>query len=362
MRIPGRLRVMLRPREVLVPDALWRDRTLREGAKYFWCMLRLMRDTRLPGRCLVVTFGELRKETGLSHNSIRLYFAELQAAGWLKVIRMSRSKLQVEIRWPRGPHFLVLPEDILRDRELPHAARWIWGVIRRFGRQFDYLQLKELTGYSHNTLTHHVSLLRIRGWLEGDDGYCARRKQFRLTAANPPEARRQAELAQFLKAAERAEKTDRYSWGQFLMEQIVALVTQLPVIRNGAASWLVNDETGAWLEYDVLLHGRKTAFEFHGPQHAGPTERFPDPEVAAAQQRRDQLKRERSRQARFRCYEIWAQNLSFPVITDCLRRAGVALAPVPDEKRYVYVLLEYYSERYRMAAQQGSPASRGAAV
>lgn len=352
MRLPKKIAAQFRPREVHVPDQLWRDRTLPEGAKHFWCVLRLMRETRLGSRILVTTFSELRVETGASHNSIIKYFEVLESAEWLRVTRLGRSRLRVEIGWPRGASFLRLPEDILKDRKLPHAARWIWGVIRRHGRQFDYRQLMELTGYSHNTLTHHLKLLREQGWLEGDHRFAARRKRFDLAVANPPEERRQAELAKLLKAAQLVERTDRYSWGQFLTEQMVLLRAQAHVVRNGAASWLANDETGAWLECDVLLLKHKAVIEFQGPQHDGPTDRFSDPRQVAALQKRDQLKRERCRLAGFRLGEIRAQNLGFPAIDQILKQAGVPVQPVPDEKRYVHAVLEYYAAQYRAAAER----------
>jgi len=352
MRLPKGMASQFRPREVHVPDELWQDRTLPEGAKHFWCMLRLMRESRPASRILTTTFGELRAETGVSRNSISKYLTVLQSTGWLRVTRPGRSRLEIAIGWPQGARLLRLPEDILKDRKLPHAARWIWGVIRRHGQQFDYGRMKELTGYTHNTLTHHLKLLRQRGWLEGEHSFVARCKHFLLVAANPVETRRQQELAKFLKAAQYVERTDRYSWGQFLTEQIVLLRTGGHVVRNGAGSWLANDEMGAWLECDVLLPKYKAVIEFQGPQHDGPTDRFSDPEEVAAQQKRDQLKRQRCRQTGFRFGEIRAQDLGFPAVEQVLREAGVPLRPVPKEKRYVGALLEYYTAQYRVAAER----------
>ncbi|WP_374712503.1 hypothetical protein [Symbiobacterium terraclitae] len=352
MRVPKEVAWRFRPREVAVPDALWQDRTLPEGAKYFWCKLRLLRDARPASRTLITTYTELRVETQVSHNRINEYLIALESAGWLEVTRLGRSRLQVVIRWPRGVSFLRLPDDILRDHELPHAARWIWGVVRRLGQPFDYGQLIALTGYSHNTLTHHVKVLREREWLQGEHRFMARRKLFSLVVANPLESRRQAELARFLKAAQLVERTNRYSWGQFIAEQMVVIRAGAHVVRNGAASWLANDDTGAWLECDVLLHKHRVVIEFQGPQHDGPTERFSDPQEVAALQKRDQLKRQRCRQAGFWLGEVRARDLSFAAIDRLLKEARVPIQPLPDEKRYVYALLEYCAAQYRAAAER----------
>ena len=54
-----------KPLEVRVPDLLWKDRGLTEGARYLWCYLWMLRDI-----CSRFTFAELRQGTGLSQHSL----------------------------------------------------------------------------------------------------------------------------------------------------------------------------------------------------------------------------------------------------------------------------------------------------
>lgn len=69
----------------------------------------------------------------------------------------------------------------------------------------------------------------------------------------------------FKKRKSVVEQWKAYSWGQFLMAQMVRLLTGARVVENGAPSCLDNHETGGCMEYDVLLDKHIQLLSFRGP-------------------------------------------------------------------------------------------------
>lgn len=346
MEALARLRLhQKKPLEVRVPDLLWKDRGLTEGARYLWCYLWMLRDI-----CSRFTFAELRKGTGLSQHSLLRHLNALARKDWLRYSRSGRT-VEVHPLWPKSSRWIVLVDDLLLDHSLPHAARWVWGVIRRLGRRFSYAMLMKHTGYSHNSLTKYLRILREKGYLSGLTCRVGRRKAFDLTPANPAEDRRLAALARFEKSKAVIEQWKAYSMGQFLLARKIEMLTGAVVIENGAASCLDNPETGGRMQFDLFLPKYSVALEFQGPQHTRVTQRFPDEAALRAQQRRDQLKRRLSAEAGITLIEVFPQDLSFDRLAELLRAAGVPLRSIPDEERYVYQALYRHSERYRAAAR-----------
>ncbi|MBY6277418.1 hypothetical protein [Symbiobacterium thermophilum] len=335
-----------RPLDVRVPDLLWRDRGLTEGARYLWCFLWMTRTT-----CTKYTFAELRRATGLSQHSLLRHLEALSRKLWLQYTRSGRT-VEVQPLWPRSCRYIVLTDDLLLDRSLPHAARWVWGVIRRLGRRFSYQKLIQLTGYCHNSLTKYLRVLQEKGHLTGTTCRVGRRKAFDLTASNPAESRRLAALAKFEKSKSLVQQWRAYSFGQFLLARMVEMLTGTVLLENGAASCLDNPETGARMQFDLFLPKYSVALEFQGPQHSRVTQRFPDAAELQRQQQRDRLKRQLSEAAGIRLIEVHPPDLSFVRLSELLRAAGVPLRDVPDEERYVYQALLRHSERYRAAVRQ----------
>jgi len=344
MEAPSNNRLLqTKPLEVRVPDLLWKDRSLTEGARYLWCYLWMLRDTQRK-----FTFAELRRGTGLSQRSVLRHLDALANRLWLRYTRTGRS-VQVQPLWPRSSRYIVLVDDLLLDHTLPHAARWVWGVIRRLGRRFSYRMLMKHTGYSHNSLTKYLRLLRSKGYLSGTVCRVGRRKAFDYTSGNPAEERRLAALAKFEKSKSLVEQWKAYSWGQFLFARKVEMLTGAVVIENGAASCLDNPETGGRMQFDLFLPKYHVALEFQGPQHTRLTHRFPDEAQLRAQQRRDELKRQLSREAGITLIEVFPEDLSFERLAELLHSAGVPLRPIPDEQRYVYQALRRHAGKYRAA-------------
>lgn len=340
-------RLQLRkPMEVHVPDLLWKDRSLPEGARYLWAFLWML---RIIGRRF--TFAELRDLSGLSQHSVVKYLNQLTERGWLEYCRSGRT-VEVRLLWPVACDILKLQDDILLDRSLPHAARWVWGVIRGLDRQFTYQMLMERTGYSRNSLIKYLRVLSESGYLEGAVRRIARKKHFAFAAENPAEGRRREEVAVFEKDKSLVGQKPGYSFGQFLMARKVELRTGTYVVENGELNYLVNRKTGGRLQYDVLLPKYNAALEFQGPQHFRVTRLYPSETQLRLQQERDRLKRTLSAQAGIKLAEIHPRNLTFEYLDRVLTEMGVPLRPVPDEKRYVYQALLRYSEQYRAKVLQ----------
>lgn len=336
------------PTEVHVADLLWKDRTLSEGARFLWSRLWLRDDTR--SRLVQFTYAALRQLLRFSQSSLIKYIRDLEERGWLRVSRTSRYTVELQACWPRPCKFLVIPEDILLDRHLPDAARWVWGVIRRMGQRLDYQQLMELTGYCHNSLTKYIRILQERGWLVGLTCRVARRKAFDLKAENPPEAKRQKALARLWLSKRVTDQWEGYSFGQFLAARMVELRTQTRVIENGAHNFLDNPETGGRMQIDLFLSKHDVAIEFQGLQHKQPTDLYPGEDRLIAQQKRDELKRRLIRKAGIKLIEIWPHQLSFWYLDKALSEAGVPLRPIPDDQRYVYLALDHLAAAYRASA------------
>ena len=301
----------------------------------------------------VFTFAELRKRTGISQHSLVKYLHALVAAGWITRTQTGLRTMSIAVLWPTESALIRLPVDLLLDPEIPHAARWVWGVIRRLGDQFDYQKLAELTGYSRNSLAKYIKALQDGEWLLGQACRIKRRKWFALEANNPPEANRQKALDAFFRAKAAAEGLGR-PFGQFLAVRMIEVLTGARVLENAAPNWLDNLETGGRMEYDILLFDHNVAYEFQGPQHERETDLFPGEERLRKQMRRDQLKREKSLLANVKLYDIWARQLDFEHLTTLLQEAGVPVRPIPDHLRYVYWALNELAGAYRAVAERDS--------
>lgn len=327
---------------VSVPDALWRDWRVSDRAKMLWCYLRTTGNTQL-------SFKQVRQSTGFAQNSILKYLQELSQSGWLDY-RRSRHSFTFKTIWKRGRPAFRLPVDLICDREIPAAAKLIWGAITRFQGAFGYDELIRQTRYSRNTLAKYVNLLLRKRWLRGDAARADRKKRFRIKLANPHHERRQADLDLFHRAKKLAKKRIGDSIGQLYATYMTFLLVPEEIIISNAQPWgLVNPRTGAKLQYDILLPRSRVAIEFQGPQHDRPTELYPDEAQFRAQQERDRLKRKLSTALGIRLIEVRAEDLSFERLAQLLREAGVPLRAEPRTASHLYELLEKEAAAYRAA-------------
>ncbi|MDF2626953.1 MAG: hypothetical protein K0R39_784 [Symbiobacteriaceae bacterium] len=86
----------------------------------------------------------------------------------------------------------------------------------------------------------------------------------------------------------RVEKAENV--GEQIMREFLSLLVDSDEYEDESApGFLVNPLSGELLRYDRYYPPR-VGVEFNGPQHYGPTDRYPDPQQAAQQQARDYMK------------------------------------------------------------------------
>jgi len=343
----------MRLRLVTVPDRLWADRRIPEGAKLVWCYVSALAHQRGE-----FTLKELRQGVGISLPSLRKYLATLSRAGWIACERISLRAVRCRtLGSERGPH-LTLPSDILFDPRLPRGACWTWALILRMGGRFEYRELRKFTGYSQDTLSRHVRELIAHRWLVGGPTRKARRVVYTFRGANPHAVRRAQELRELERGLQAARSTPGYSQGQYILARMLReMFPGLEIFENVEITGLDNIETGGRMHVDIYISSHRLAVEFHGSQHAGPTELYPSVEEFHARRRRDLLKRGLCQEKGIELVPLWAKDLSCEGI---LRALGHRLRykGVSEDRWHIIHFLEQRAEWYRKAASRGqsSPA------
>lgn len=327
---------------IQVPDLLWTDPNLVDGAKLLWCHVRA---ASLEQQAF--TYGDLRRRVGVSHNTLLRYLKALEVGQWLSWTGTGRHRLVCSTAQPEGGGALSLPVDLIADGRLAPPARWTWGLVRRHGGSCDYRLLREKTGHDQGSISKYLAQLRETGWLVGSIRRVNRRSQFDLKAVNPFAQRRKAELADLDRALQMAKNADGYSLGQCLMAWMVrVLVVETSMVENAEVVGLENLETGGRMHYDLYLPVFQVALEFQGPQHDGPTERFTDPHAYWAQYQRDSLKLGLSQKRGIKLLEIRPHELSFAHLRHLLQ-PWVPLAQDLSPRQHLYDRLDRVAASYR---------------
>jgi len=337
----------MRLRLVRVPDRLWTDRTMPEGAKLVWCYILALAHLRSE-----FTFKEMRQGAGISLPSLHKYLDRLSKAGWLTYERVSLRVVRCRAVVPEDGPCLILPSDILFDRRLPRGACWTWGLISRMGGRFEYRELRAATGYSQDTLGNHVKHLIKNRWLVGGPHRRGMRVIYTFRGANPHAIQRAQERRELELGLQAARSTPGYSQGQYVLARMVReLFPEVEVLENVEITGLDNIETGGRLQVDIYMPSHKLAIEFNGSQHAGPTDLYPSVEEFHAQRRRDLFKRALCQEKGIELIVLWAEDLSCERI---LRALGHRLRfrGFREDRWHVIRFLEQKAERYRKAASR----------
>lgn len=338
----------MRLRLVTVPDRLWADRSIPEGAKLLWCFICAL--AHLRGE---FTLKELRQGVGISLPSLHKYLAVLSRAGWLIYDRVSLRVVRCQIVGPGGGPHLILPSDLLFDRRLPRGACWTWGLIFRMGGRFEYRELQKATGYSQDALSKHVRELIAHRWLVGGPSRKARRVIYTFRGANPHAVKRAQELRELERGLQAARTTPGYSQGQYLLARLIRVMFPgVEILENVEITGLDNVETGGRMHVDIYLSGPRLAVEFHGSQHAGPTDRYPSVEEFHARRRRDLIKRGRCQEMGIELVSLWAKDLSCEGILQALGHR-LRFEGIREDRWHVVQFLEQRAEWYRRAASRG---------
>ena len=133
--------------------------------------------------------------------------------------------------------------------------------------------------------------------------------------------------------------------GEALMrEWLTLLVAVLNFQDNARVSKIINPKTREYLELDRFFPP-DVAFEFNGPQHYGPTAKFPDPAAAADQELRDIIKIGQCKRYGIELVIVTTEDLS---LEGMLRKIGNLLPLRPGAAESpAAAFLEKESRRYR---------------
>ncbi|MDI6894216.1 MAG: hypothetical protein QME70_06365 [Bacillota bacterium] len=201
-----------------------------------------------------------------------------------------------------------VPVRLLLDGSLRPGARLLYAVLLHLaGDSGDCSptgkELLSLAGIaSHSTLESYVRELVSSGWLEKRT---ARRRKLVYVLHHPYLEERKQELARVRRRLE----TYPHKGEALMKEWLSVIVDSRDFANNVRPGYLTNPLTGELMEYDRIYMG-KVAFEFNGPQHYGPTPRYPDPQVAKDQQARDAMKTGISLQHGVHLVIVTAEDLS----------------------------------------------------
>jgi len=244
-----------------------------------------------------------------------------------------------------------VPVGLVRDSSLPAEARLTYLVLATYcsggnGRcALKRRDLMKAVGVrSPTTMRGYLRMLAERGWLEFEYARSARQTVYVLHDRD--RERMEAELAEMRRHLECAEFK-----GEALMKEWLSLrVDSKDYADNVRPGFLENPASGENLEFD-RWYFCGVAFEFNGPQHYGPTERYPDPERARQAMARDALKRELAEKRGIKVVVIRPEDLSY----DGIGRKINGLLPLRDvlrdDPRVAY--LTKLSVAYQRKVMQG---------
>ena len=254
---------------VKVPAPLLSDRHLSGLTKLLW----LLGHAGGP----VCSPAWLQACSGVAGDTVRRALARLEAGG----------ELPAEMA---GDVSGELPGDLLLDggmgvhAKLAYAALQLTPGFADSRGQFRSAELSSLAGMSRNTAKQAISELEGKGWLRCSRG--SKLSPVHFTLINPVEQRRTDEVTAARERLQRAE-----FFGEALMREFLSLLVDSDEYEDNATpGFLINPLTGEEMQYD-RYYPPSVAFEFNGPQHSGPTARFPSAEEARLQQARDYMKK-----------------------------------------------------------------------
>jgi len=308
-----------------VPTALLLDPRLTPSAKLLWLCVGA---DRLPG------LQDLEARSGLTRKTIRHGLTQLTATAWLP--RPSR----------QGPA-VPLPTALVQEPHLRPAEKLLYGILQLTPGfvhpegQFTHAELGALAGLSKNTIKQAVQRLQATGWLR--TARRNRRSPIGFALRNPLADRADAVILAIRQRLEEA-----MFKGEALMREYLSLLIDSDEFDDNASpGFLVNPYTGEELQFD-RYYPPNVAFEFNGPQHYGPTQRYANESQVARQQGRDLIKLGICVTRGIRLVVIHPADLA----TDALRDKINGLLPLRDlpQNQPVLHFLDGLSRAYRKRA------------
>lgn len=329
---------------VRVPQALLFDRQISTSSKVVWMALQLETPLRAfthgTGRICIT---RLAARAGVSRPTVYKAIRELSAAGWLPYPGPNRP----ESAWISFPAYLIT------DSRLDATSKLFYGMLKlKQGRlrhqlkgkplTFTYSLLSKVFRWHRKTIAKAVRTLAHAGWLR------VLRKNHRRPAhgwfKDPRLTPSEVEVTRIKRRLLKAPYL-----GEALMREYLSLLIDSDDYEDNAApGFLVNPLTEERLQLD-RYYPPGVAFEFNGPQHYGPTDRFTAKE-AADQRVRDLIKTGICAQRGIQLKIVHAQDLTL----SRMKKLVGKLLPLRDLSfegpRIAY--LESVARSYRRKAQQ----------
>lgn len=258
--------------EILIPDSLWKDTDLHEKARWLWCYLWAHRAQKRE-----YTFRELLDAVGTYKPTLVKHLNQLAERGWLCWKELDRTRLLVDAHWQHEGPCISLPRDLMDERRLEHAAKWLWGLIRRLDGPFNYDTLRQESPWRQTwRLDTLLWQLADRGWLldhEPSRVGKSRCRMYKRTPVNPVALRRESETQQLRKALDEARVISTEELARVVLANIVLAVTDgCPVFRNVSPAEFTCPETRQRLRFDVFLPKHRVALDVRRPEYDLPPE------------------------------------------------------------------------------------------
>ncbi|MEX0974371.1 MAG: hypothetical protein WD024_03335 [Bacillota bacterium] len=235
------------------------------------------------------------------------------------------------------PHEYI-PIELLLDKSLPVAARFIYAVISVVPST-SVRELCKVIGLHRDAIRQHCETLRKAGWIgmEGDrHGYVVYPKL-------PAEVQRRMahDLGERLKIVGFLGEAIMRAW-------LDLLLADDDFLDNFRPDFLRNPRTGEPLEYDRYHPKIRAAFEFNGSQHSRTTKKYSNPDKLDDQKTKDLVKRAISAEQGIRLVVVEAKDLTLQGMLAKLQ--GLPLRRFDPTGPYVRNL-EKLSKRYIAKAE-----------
>lgn len=218
------------------------------------------------------------------------------------ISRPTISKALVRLKSPFRPY--IAPEvkelsqtrvwvdrDLITDKGLPAMARVIYCVLlglrklRRIDILSSYANIAKVLRIQARTVRRAVLHLIEAGWLAISQRN--QRAPIRFSFPNPKMARQAAEV----RRAEQRLAKSKLRGESLALLWCDSLVDSTNYVDDYFPQAFTNPDTNQLLQADRYYLDQQVAVEYNGPQHDGPTERFPEP-IARAQIARDHIKQQ----------------------------------------------------------------------
>ncbi len=279
-------------------------------AKLVWLETFLQPDTMSPKDRRSPT--RIQRVLGISRPTIRKALSRLDQPVEPKVPDALRDLINMEV---------TVFRDLITDKTVPPMARVIYCVLFGLAKRAkekpnflaSYTSIAAVLDVQPRTVRKSIRKLIDAGWLAIHRP--TKKATLTISFPNPQLA---LERAQVRRAQRRLEKTKAV--GETLLREYLDIMVEDADYKDDyAPPALTNPLTNERLDFDRYYAKRNIAIEFNGPQHDGPTERFPE-QVARKQIERDRIKQEICKRQQINLYIVRPEDLSYRRLYELFRK------------------------------------------